>query len=210
MRCPSFVFYCHLTPRAVHAQTVIIATVSPSVLAVDETISTLNYAQAAHGIQNKPVATSYLKLGEGDKKRPGTAGGEASTGSGTNVQDWNQMECRLQFLQAELEESQAALSRKHLQQQVIVDRAEAAERERDALAAHLEQAEVELGQAASRNNALLAHLKMTREEVARVQRLVAARADTEGALTSEAGAVLAALSRCAPGWERVCVLACLC
>ena len=40
-------------------KTVIIATVSPSVLAVDETISTLNYAQAAHGIQNKPVATRY-------------------------------------------------------------------------------------------------------------------------------------------------------
>lgn len=76
-------------------------------------------------LQNKPVATSYLKLGEGDKKRPGTAGGEGS-GSGTNVQDWNQMECRLQFLQAELEECQAALSRKHLQQQIIVDRAEAA------------------------------------------------------------------------------------
>lgn len=72
------------------------------------------------------MATSYLKLGEGEKKRPGTAGGEAGTGSGTNVQDWNQMECRLQFLQAELEECQAALSRKHLQQQAIVDRAEAA------------------------------------------------------------------------------------
>jgi hypothetical protein len=37
--------------RAGASQTVIIATVSPSVLAVDETISTLNYAQAAHGIQ---------------------------------------------------------------------------------------------------------------------------------------------------------------
>jgi hypothetical protein len=46
-------------------KTVIIATVSPSVLAVDETISTLNYAQAAHGIQNKPVATRHHIL-----KRP--------------------------------------------------------------------------------------------------------------------------------------------
>ena len=106
-------------------KTVIIATVSPSVLAVDETISTLNYAQAAHGIQNKPVATSYLKLGDG--KQCAGAAGSGAPGAGLNVQDWNQMECRLQYLQAELEEAQAALSRKHQQQQLIIDRAEAAE-----------------------------------------------------------------------------------
>jgi len=92
---------------------------------VDETISTLNYAQAAHGIQNKPVATSYLKLGDG--KQCAGAAGSGAPGAGLNVQDWNQMECRLQYLQAELEEAQAALSRKHQQQQLIIDRAEAAE-----------------------------------------------------------------------------------
>ncbi len=103
-------------------KTVIIATVSPSLLAVEETISTLNYAQAAHGIQNKPVATSYLKMGSNEGGlRPSSA--SAAT-SGVCVQDWNQMECRLQYLQAELEEAQAALSRKHNQQQVIIDRAE--------------------------------------------------------------------------------------
>ena len=175
-------------------KTVIIATVSPSVLAVDETISTLNYAQAAHGIQNKPVATSYLKLGDG-QKRPETAGG-ASTGAGLNVQDWNQMECRLQYMTAELEEAQAALSRKHLQQQVIIDRAEAAEQERDSLSTQLSGAKEELTQAFSRNDALLAHLKVTREDVARAQRLVQARTDTEHALTNEATDVLAALARC--------------
>jgi hypothetical protein len=45
--------------------------------------------------------------------------------------------CALAGAQAELEEAQAALSRKHLQQQVIVDRAEAAEAERDRLAEEL-------------------------------------------------------------------------
>ena len=39
----------------------IIATLSPSILAVDESFSTLNYAQKAQGITNKPVATSYLQ-----------------------------------------------------------------------------------------------------------------------------------------------------
>jgi hypothetical protein len=46
--------------------------------------------------QNKPVATSYLKLGDGKKMPEGAAGG---TGAGLNVQDWNQMECRLQYMQ---------------------------------------------------------------------------------------------------------------
>ena len=57
-------------------------------------------------------------------------------------------------------------------------------------------------QAASRNTALLAHLKMTREDMARVQRLVEARTDTEGALTSEACAVLSSLTKCVADGER--------
>lgn len=140
------------------------------------------------------AATSYLKLGDG-QKRPETAGGSA-TGAGLNVQDWNQMECRLQYMTAELEEAQAALSRKHLQQQVIIDRAEAAEQQRDSLSAQLAGAQEELTQAFSRNDSLLAHLKMTREDVARAQRLVQARTDTEHSLTNEASDVLAALAHC--------------
>jgi hypothetical protein len=49
-------------------------------------------------------------------------------------------------LQAELEEAQAALSRKHMQQQVIIDRAEAAERDRDSLTEQLAGTQVELEQ----------------------------------------------------------------
>ena len=184
-------------------KTVIIATVSPSVMAVDETISTLMYAQAAHGIQNKPVATSYLKLGEG-KARLETAG--ASGSGGSNVQDWNQMECRLQYMQAELEEAQSALSRKHMQQQVIIDRAEAAEKDRDTLTEQLVDTKEELDQSFSRNGALLAHLKLTREDVTRVQHLVEARKDTEGTLTMEASDVLAALSRCVTDGENFHIL----
>ena len=106
------------------------------------------------------------------------------------------MECRLQYMTAELEEAQAALSRKHLQQQVIIDRAEAAEQQRDSLSAQLAGAKDELTQAFSRNDSLLVHLKMTREDVARAQRLVQARTDTEHALTNEASDVLAALAHC--------------
>ena len=102
----------------------IIATLSPSVMAVDETFSTLNYAQQAHGIQNKPVATSYLKMGpdsEIGKKAQGTEGSVA--------QDWHEMECRLSYMQSQVENAQAALARKHQQQEAIEKRADAAERE---------------------------------------------------------------------------------
>ena len=40
-------------------KTVIVATISPSVLSVEETISTLAYAQRAHGIENKPVRHAH-------------------------------------------------------------------------------------------------------------------------------------------------------
>jgi len=45
-----------------HCKTCVIATLSPSVLAAEESLSTLNYAQNAQGIQNKPVQQSYLKV----------------------------------------------------------------------------------------------------------------------------------------------------
>jgi len=40
-------------------KTMVIATLSPSIMAVDETLSTLQYAASAHGIINKPTAGAY-------------------------------------------------------------------------------------------------------------------------------------------------------
>ena len=48
-------------------------------------------------------------------------------GSSCNVQDWNMMECRMAYLQAQMEEAQAALARKTTQQEAIEKRAEDAE-----------------------------------------------------------------------------------
>jgi hypothetical protein len=41
-------------------KTCVIATLSPSILSVEETVSTLYYAQAALGIQNKPVRIAFV------------------------------------------------------------------------------------------------------------------------------------------------------
>ena len=48
-------------------KTVIIATLSPSITAIEESISTLNYAQSANGIINKPVSTSSMAAGGGSE-----------------------------------------------------------------------------------------------------------------------------------------------
>ena len=40
-----------------------IATLSPSITATDETLSTLNYIANAGGIVNKPIAITYLTMG---------------------------------------------------------------------------------------------------------------------------------------------------
>ena len=87
-------------------KTCIIATVSPSVMAVDESLSTLQYAQSAHGIMNKPAASSMLKLSIDG--RPGTAGA-APSNAGATIQDWSQMECRMHYLEAQAEVSWAEI-----------------------------------------------------------------------------------------------------
>ena len=109
-------------------KTVIIATLSPSITAIEESVSTLNYAQSANGIVNKPVSTSYLSVGGGS-----TLSINAEGGSNTNasLEYWHEMECRLEYMKGQVEEAQGALARKHLQQQEIEERAAAAEKERD-------------------------------------------------------------------------------
>uniref|UniRef100_A0A7S4K938 Kinesin motor domain-containing protein n=1 Tax=Odontella aurita TaxID=265563 RepID=A0A7S4K938_9STRA len=109
-------------------KTVIIATLSPSVTAIEESISTLNYAQSANGIVNKPVSTSYMSIGPSTVVNSASSSNDIPGGDqGNSVEHWHQMECRLQYMQAQVEEAQAALARKHMQQQEFVERAEKAE-----------------------------------------------------------------------------------
>jgi kinesin family protein 11 len=78
-------------------KTVIIATLSPSDTAIEESISTLNYAQSANGIVNKPVATSYLTVGKGDG---GQYSGESDAAGSQSLQHWHEMECKLQYVRS--------------------------------------------------------------------------------------------------------------
>ena len=152
-----------------NSKTVIIATLSPSVTAIEESISTLNYAQAAMGIMNKPVSASYMTDATGSSAilaRKDTGGSAAS------IEQWNEMETRLEYMHSQVEEAKAALARKHLQQAALVEQVEQAAIERQQ---HEEEME-----------------KMKAEQ-AEMNKILRATQTTEAALTKEATKLIEAL-----------------
>jgi len=108
-------------------KTIIVATLSPSITAIEESLSTLNYAHSATGIINKPVSSSLIALGE--SMPPSMSSDSKSSPNAPTIESWQEMDMRLQYMQAQVDEAQAALARKHLQQQELQDRAEKAEAE---------------------------------------------------------------------------------
>ena len=104
------------------SKTVIIATVSPADSAISESISTLNYAQVANGIVNKPIIDSKQRLSKNFKATDNTT-------PDNSVQQWYDLECKLKYMEAQLEEAQSALNRKNQQQQVLIDRVAIMEKE---------------------------------------------------------------------------------
>jgi len=106
------------------SKTLIIATLSPSESAISESISTLNYAQTAGGIVNKPVAASYL-----GGKSPRSANLNDMSDPGNTVEHWFEMECRLKYMEAQIEEAQTALSRQHVHYNAMAEKAEKSEKE---------------------------------------------------------------------------------
>ncbi len=76
--------------------------------------------RAAAGIQNKPIATSFMKIGS----LCGGAGIRGDIPGGASHDDWAEMEARLAFATNQMEDAQAALARKHAQQQEFIDRAD--------------------------------------------------------------------------------------
>jgi hypothetical protein len=124
-------------------KTVIIATLSPSVTAIEESISTLNYAQSANRIVNRPVATSYLSINKLATATPTKNSAEDGQGYNT-IEDWNEMEIRLQYMQTQVEEAQSALARKHLLQQEAEEKAEKATAEKEEMEAIVQEQREEI------------------------------------------------------------------
>ena len=182
-------------------KTCVIATVSPSIMSVDESLSTLQYAQAAVGIKNMVQANSMVKVNVDGVQRPSTAN---PASNGACAQDWAELEIKMKYLEAQAEEAAAALARKHTEVQGLTERVELAEakivsegKRADEAERALEAEKVAAAKAAAEAEAkrleLVAKLEDARREIAKRDTLLAARRETERKLTSEARALLAAL-----------------
>lgn len=87
-------------------KTCVIATLSPSALAAEESLSTLQYASSAMSITNKVVAQSFFKM-------PADAGAASAAASGASaggsIEDWTKMEMRLAYMESQVAEAQSAV-----------------------------------------------------------------------------------------------------
>jgi len=177
-------------------KTCLIATISPSVTAIDESMSTLNYAQAANGIINKPITTSLMSVGGFDNKSPtGGANGNGNNGGGQSVEHWHEMECRLEYMQSQVDESQQALARKHIQHQEFIERAEKAELAQQIAERNHQQALHDNEQLEMKVNTITQKLVVTENTLDETKLILDATQNTEICLTSEATVLIDAMKR---------------
>eukprot|EP01052_Picozoa_sp_SAG31_P000197 SAG31_NODE_6_length_43291_cov_191.503496_11_plen_948_part_00 len=173
-------------------KTCIIATVSPSILCCDETLSTLSYAQRAHGIKNKPVQSVLMVT----SAAPGGSGGAApdgATAGSSGAQSWQELEMKLHYMTSEMQEAQAALAKKHGQLQALEDRAVAAEKQVEEKSEALAAAEASLESCKQMQARQQEHLNETARQLATHKALLEARKATESALHTEGNALLKTL-----------------
>jgi kinesin family protein 11 len=177
-------------------KTVIIATVTPSILSTEETISTLSYAQRAVGIQNKPITTMRMT------RRPDMAGADGEIGAlrsaldgkqssdGVELASFREMEMRLEYMEAQVQEAQAALARKHELQMQAQAALGTLEHERDEALEELGVMADLVEEMVEEKRILEEELEEKRIECEEKKRIIGARTLTEGRLHDEAGALL--------------------
>jgi len=184
-------------------KTLIIATLSPSITAIEESTSTLNYAQSANGIVNKPVATSYLSITPSRAVLPPTNSlDKISTDNGNKTDHWHEMDCKLTYMQAQVDEAQAALARKHMQQQELVEKVELAENERMEMEKNYFSATKEikslkdaLTKEQNEKQALTYQLQQSEITLKNTNAILKATQKTEVQLTGEAASLLETLKK---------------
>jgi hypothetical protein len=179
------------------SKTLIIATVSPSQNAISESISTLNYAQSANGILNKPVASSYHSAPSNSKSSSSPF--MDPTGA---VEEWFELECKLKYMEAQIEEAQLALSRKEQQQQRIVDRAEQAEHDLYLMETKYDESQEKvvtledyLDRENKKCNALTIQLQNTEEALTKTSKILKHTKMTENKLTAEGNELIQAVKK---------------
>jgi len=185
-----------------YCKTIIIATISPSILNLQESLQTLHYAQAANAIQNKaPTASSYLSLvGSSGPQINESNEITADENGGYTIERWQEMEIRMEHMRHEVEEARQVLARHYLQEKELSDRAEAAEGRCQLLEGNLENSLQELTQNKSElklerrcKNMIEEELCQTKLKLKQTAALLKATQETEIALSSEATALIQTL-----------------
>jgi len=175
-------------------KTCLIATISPSVTAIEESMSTLNYAQAANGIINKPVTTSQMTVGGGSSFAFDINNKSSMEGAaGASVEHWHEMECRLEYMQSQVEEAQQALARKHIQQQELMERAETAELGQQLAERNHEKATHEISVLERKVEVVTHQLEESEQSLRETRTILKATQQTEVLLTKEATSLLQVL-----------------
>lgn len=86
-------------------------------------MSTLNYAQQALGIKNKKQESSIKLVGGGGGGSSSFNPSLSSTpASGISSESWNDMECKLAYMENQVAEAQGMLGRKHEAMQEAVSK----------------------------------------------------------------------------------------
>jgi kinesin family protein 11 len=174
-------------------KTVIIATVSPSVLCCEETLSTLSYAQRAHGIKTKPVSSLRCIAGVPGAGAGAAGGGELDawqTQEGVTMDTFRQMETRLQYMEAQVSEAQGALGRKHDQMKVAVEEAGELRTRLVSIQDEVAEANESLQAAEAEREEVKEELRGTAEKLGETTVLLEARVVTEDKLLTEGCALL--------------------
>lgn len=161
-----------------HSKTCIIATVSPSALCAEETLSTLKYAEKAQGIENKPVCASV-------RMQTGTKAAADGLDGSVSQRTFQEMEQRMHYMEMQCEEAQAALGRKYEELQLMVERAEQAEKSLEEANTSLAGVREELAAARTFNQEVMQLLESERTDLAGRAAIIEARRITEDKLSKE-------------------------
>lgn len=171
-------------------KTVIIATILPSIVNVQESLQTLHYAQTAIGIQNKPISNLYMFVSGSLSSNVLTSDGSMTVAP----ERWQEMEIRMEHMQQEVEEARQALARNYMQQQEQKEQAEKAQqllqKELDDARRELAIRTADLRSLEATAKALKGKLRNTEENLHKTSVVLMATQQSEQALTSEASALL--------------------
>lgn len=160
----------------------------------------MNYAQAANGIVNKPVTTSYLNAGSASMASSKSSVGRKNEAGA--VEHWHEMECRLEYMKSQVEEAQQALARKHLQQQQLIEQVEKAEEARVKAEYQYDEAKqantalrVEINEHVRQKECLTTELSNAQQVLKETNAVLEATQKTESSLTQEARLLIHALKQ---------------